>query len=158
RLDEFLLAADEVEAGTVAHVLLRPGLARGLLVAADSQHDYVSLPGDFNSFGDLLAVLFRIACDHFILIPVSADRDFATFAIEDFDLFTGLLADAIENRDVVPGHAAVTAQQTAVGIWADDSDRFEFAEIERCDVVFVFEERDGLVRGSKSQCAVRIAA
>ena len=157
-LDQFFLAADEVKAGAVAHVLQRPGLARGLLVAADGQHNHVGLLRDFNSLGNLLAVFFRIARDHLILVPVSADGDFATFAIEDLDFLAGFLADAVENRDIVPGHAAVTAKKAAMRIGTDDGDGFDFAEIERRDVVFVFEQRDGLVRGGKSQFAVGIAA
>ncbi len=43
---EFFLLANQIEAGSVAHVLKRPCLARGLLVAADGQHDDVSLLRD----------------------------------------------------------------------------------------------------------------
>ena len=40
RIDQFILQADQVERGTVAQVIQRPGFARGLLVAADGQdHD-----------------------------------------------------------------------------------------------------------------------
>src|SRR4051812_17462347 len=58
---EFVLAAHHVEAGAVAEVLGRPGLARGLLVAADGEHDDVGAARDLDGFGDLLAVFRGVA-------------------------------------------------------------------------------------------------
>ena len=67
--DQLILAADQVEAGAVAHVLQVPGFARGLLVAADGEHDDVGLLRHFDSFGDLSAIFCGIAGDDFVLIP-----------------------------------------------------------------------------------------
>ena len=101
RLHQLFLPADQVQAGAVAHVVERPGLARGLLVAADGQHDDVGIPGDFDRLGDLPAILFRIAGHHRIDIPASADGDLAALAVEHLDMLADFGLDAVEHRDVV---------------------------------------------------------
>ncbi len=60
-LDQLFLPADEIEAGTVAHVVQAPGFARGLLISADGKHDDVGLARHFDGFGNLLAVFDGIA-------------------------------------------------------------------------------------------------
>ena len=44
----------KIQLRPVAHVVARPGLAGGLLVAADGQHDHVRLPGHPHRFLDQL--------------------------------------------------------------------------------------------------------
>ncbi len=51
--DQFFLASDQVEAGAIAHVIQSPCLARGLLVAADRQHDDIRLLRHAHGFGNL---------------------------------------------------------------------------------------------------------
>ena len=105
-----------------------PRFARGLLVAADREHDHVGLLRDLHGFGDLLAVLFRIARRRLrSCVPRAADGDLAAFAVEDLRAVADLVADALEHRDVVLRHAAVAAEQAAIGIGADHRDRFELA-------------------------------
>ena len=82
---QFVLPADQVEARAVAQVLGRPRLARGLLVAADGEHDDVGPPGDLDGLGDLLAVFRGIARRDLVLLPGAADGDLAAFAVEHLD-------------------------------------------------------------------------
>src|ERR1022692_4847078 len=100
----------------------RPGFARGLLVAADGEHDHIGPFRHFDGFGNLAAIFGGIAGDHFILHPGAADGDLAAFAVEHFGADTDPGPDAIEHRDVMLGNAAVAAQQAAVGVGSDDRD------------------------------------
>ena len=121
-VDQFLLPADQVEAGAVAQVLGRPGLARRLFVAADGEHDHIGAPGDLDGLGDLFAIFLRIARRDFVLCPGAADRDLAAFAVEHLRALADAGVDAVEHGDVVLRHAAVAAEQTAIGVGADDGD------------------------------------
>ena len=108
--DQLFLPADQIEAGAVAHVHERPCLARGLLVAADGQHDDIGLFGHLDRFGDRLGVLGGVAGGHLVLIPTAADGDLAALAIENVHAVSELLLDAVEHRHAVLGHTAVAAQ------------------------------------------------
>ena len=156
--DQLILTADEVEAGAVAHVLQVPGFARGLLVAAERKNDDVGLLRDFDSFFDLTAIFCRIGRDYGVLIPVAADGDFATFAVEDLRAIADPVPDAFEDRDFVFGNSAVSAEKGAVGVGTDHGDGFDLVQVERGDVVVVLEEGNGFLRGGAGELLVRIGA
>ena len=119
----------------------------------------VGLLGDFDGLGDLLAVLGRIAGRHFVLAARSRRlRDLAAFAVEHVHAVADLGLDAVEHGDVVLGHAAVAAEQAAVGVRADDGDGLELRRVERREVAVVLEQRDRLARGLQRQLAMRVAA
>ena len=56
------------------------------------------------------------------------------------------------------GHAAVAAEQGAVGVGADDGEGFELRGVERGDSSLVLEESNGLERGLQGKLAVGVAA
>jgi hypothetical protein len=109
-------------------------------------------------FGNLFAVFFGIARHHFILVPRAADGDLAALAVEDLDLLADLLLDAVEHRDIVLRHAAVSAQQAAIRVGTDHGDGLDLLEIERREIVFVLEQRDRFMRRGKRQLAMLVAA
>ena len=112
----------------------------------------------FTASAICLAVLFRIARRHRILIPRPADGDLAAFAVEHLGVLADLRADALEHRNFVLRHAAVAAQQAAVGVGSNHGDGLDGVRVERGDLVLVLEQRDGLARGLQRQFAMLVAA
>ena len=157
RLDQCFLPSDEIQARPISQVVPIPRLARSLLVATDRQHDDIGPTSDSEGSRDLLAVFVGIAGDNLILVPRAATRDFAVFAVQHLDAAADLRFDAVEHGDVVLRHAAVTTEQTAVRIRADDRDALDGVRIQGQQIVPVFQERDGFTRGLQRELAIRVA-
>ena len=95
---------------------------------------------------------------HRILVPGTADGDLAAFAVGHLHPVADLRTDAFEQRGVKFRAAAVAAEQFAIRIRPDDRNGFDFARIERHQIIRVFEQRDGLARRLQREFAVRFAA
>src|SRR5689334_2480345 len=94
RVDQFVLLPDEIQVRAVAEMVQHPGFARSLLVAADSQNDYVRAFCDLDRFDDALAIFDGITGQHFVLYPGTATRDLATFVIQDFEFSSHSITNA----------------------------------------------------------------
>src|SRR5690242_2118653 len=105
-----------------------PSLARSLLIAADREHDDISLLGHFDCFGNLAAILFRIAGHDRVFAPGATNSDLATFAVEDFGAIADALFNSIEDCDVVTRNSAITTEQAPVRVRPDNSDGLQLLE------------------------------
>src|SRR5215831_16416120 len=119
---QLFLAADQIEAGAIAHMLQIPGFARSLLVITDGQDNEIRLFSDLHCFRNLPAIFFRIARHNLIDVPRAANRNLAAFAVEHLDARAGFGPDALEHSDLLFGHATVTTEQAAIGVWTNDGD------------------------------------
>ncbi len=137
-------------------MLGRPGLARGLLVAADGEHDHVGAPGHLDRLRDLLAICAGIARGDLVLSPGAVDGDLAAFAVEHFHALAEPGLNAFQHGDVAFRHAAIPAQQTAVGIGADHRDGLDTVRIQGQQIALVLQQRDALVRRLQGELRVRL--
>ena len=98
RVDELVLAAEQLEARAVAHVAagstLRATSARCRRSPARSRRRCFATS---HRFGDLPAILVGIARDDFVGVPRTAARDLAAFAVEDLRVVADEIADALEH-------------------------------------------------------------
>ena len=133
-----------------------PRLARSLFVAANRQHNHVGLLRHLHCLGNRLPVLHRIARHNLILIPRSANGDLATLAVEHLHLLANLRLDAVQHRDIVLRHAAVSAQQPAIRVRSNHSDGLDLAHVKRRKAVFVLQQRDRLMRCRQRQPAMLV--
>ena len=78
--------------------------------------------------------------------------------IENVDRRADAVPDALQQRGVMLGHAAVAAQHLAVGVGADDGDRLDLVRIQRSQAAVVLEQRDRLARRLEGQLAMGFAA
>ena len=142
----------------IAHVVVRPSLAGGLLVPADGQHDHVRLRRHLHRFRDQLCVILGITRRDRVLLPRAPHGDLAALRIGDLDPVAHFRPDASQHRGVERGLAAIAAQQHAVTVRPNDRKGANLLRIQRREAAIVLEQRDGLSRRLQSDGAIRLAA
>src|SRR5260370_9100772 len=141
--DEIILRAQQLKRIAVAAMIFRPGFAVRALVFADYNNGHFGALTGVNRGFDVVRLRTGIYQFHIVVEPAMPVLMFvsepAAFGINHFGLGSDPVLNTLKDRYSVRRHAAVAAEVKAVGIRTDYGNGFDFAQVEREQLLFVLQ-------------------
>src|SRR6185436_17670347 len=129
-------------------MILRPTLSRSLDIVANHDNGDIRSLRSLNRFGNAFVVPCGITQPHVIFEPARllARRDLAPFCVIHFDPGPDLVFDSLKNTYSARWSTVVFAKLNVPGVWTNHSYGTDLSPVERQQIVFVFQQRDGFAR------------
>ena len=137
---ELVLRPDHIERVAIAEMIVGPGLAARLLVAAEHQDDRVGVARGLDRLGAKPIVDRGRGRRDLVLRPHMAFGEPHAFGIIDLEMAAAFLLHRLEDRDDMARHVAIAADGSVASMGADHGHAADAAGVERQQVVLVAEQ------------------